>query len=545
MKRLLAIALSVLAALSEAADKIEDDTGEWQFTPDGETAVLNRWYGTGTSLVIPRTVSKTLDGVVCDYTVVALTQRSIREGALTMVTIPETVTRLDSGVFANTTNLTTLVFSGDKPALTMRWFGEIVLDKLTVYARMDSDGWAEDFSAGVMTETVITSSGTSETYTIPIKSITQDESYTVTATPAPGVQYEPFQLTLACSRAAPEDRCLIIHYTIDGTSPTLYSPLYSEPVTVSSNTTVKCFAAVYSTNTNTFYANGPSASFAYTFPLADGGPYAEKVSGRTWTFRVFGEESYLCPPEHATLCVDPAPRGALALPPVLGGRPVVGVDVSAFERCRYLTDVTFPATITTIGSFAFKDCLRLTNLVWKGTVPAIDLAAFDGCPLAGTGVTPTEPKTIYIPIEIQPDDTGAVSVPESWLDDMAVLHGTEWKANYISRFGSDFTNSLSQATGKTDAFGNPLYVWQDYVAGTDPLNATNVLSAVITMTDDAPVVTWSPDLSSATPARVYKVYGMKTLGARLYATDVTSLSPAERKSAGYKFFYVTVTLATE
>ena len=188
MKRLLAIALSVLAALSEAADKIEDDTGEWQFTPDGETAVLNRWYGTGTSLEIPRTVSATLDGVVCNYTVVALAQRSIREGALTMVTIPETVTRLDSGVFANTTNLTTLVFSGDKPALTMRWFGEIVLDKLTVYARMDSDGWAEDLSAGVMTETVITGPDTSETYTIPIKSITQDESYTVTASPAPGVQ---------------------------------------------------------------------------------------------------------------------------------------------------------------------------------------------------------------------------------------------------------------------------------------------------------------------------------------------------------------------
>jgi len=543
MKRLLAIALSVLAALSEAADKIEDDTGEWQFTPDGETAVLNRWYGTGTSLVIPRTVSKTLDGVVCDYTVVALTQRSIREGALTMVTIPETVTRLDSGVFANTTNLTTLVFSGDKPALTMRWFGEIVLDKLTVYARMDSDGWAEDFSAGVMTETVITSSGTSETYTIPIKSITQDESYTVTASPAPGVQYEPFQLTLACSRAAPEDRCLIIHYTIDGTSPTLYSPRYSEPVTVSSNTTVKCFAAVYSTNTNIFYANGPAASFAYTFPLADGGPYAEKVSDRTWTFRVFGEESYLCPPSHAMPCVDPNPRGALALPPVLGGRSVVGVDVSAFERCRYLTDVTFPATIKTIGSFAFKDCIRLTNLVWRGSVPTIDLAAFDGCPLTSTGVQPTDPIPVKVPVVVLPDEEGLVPVPQSWLDDMDIAHGGGWKANYISRFGSDFTNSLLQATGKTDAYGNALYVWQDYVAGTDPLNLSDSLTAWISVTNEIPYVSWTPDLSSASPAREYKVYGLKTLGPRLVPVDVTTLSPVQRKEAGYMFFYVTVKLA--
>ena len=542
MKRLLAIALSVLAALSEAADKIEDDTGEWQFTPDGETAVLNRWYGTGTSLEIPRTVSATLDGVVCNYTVVALTQRSIREGALTMVTIPETVTRLDSGVFAYTTNLTTLVFSGDKPALTMRWFGEIVLDKLTVYARMDSDGWAEDLSAGVMTETVITGPDTSETYTIPIKSITQDESYTVTASPAPGVQYTPFLLTLACSRAAPEDRCLIIHYTIDGTAPTLYSPRYSEPVTVSSNTTVKCFAAVYSTNTNIFYANGPSASFAYTFPLADGGPYAEKVSDRTWTFRVFGEESYLCPPKHATPCVDPEPRGALTIPPELGGRPVVGVDVSAFERCRYQTDVTFPATIKTIGSFAFKDCIRLTNLVWQGTVPAIDLAAFDGCPIKGTGVTPTEPQTVHVAATIVPDDDGNVAVPESWTNDMVLLHGSEWRTTYIARFGEDFTNSLTKATGKKDAFGNDLEVWQDYVAGTDPLDPDDVFTASIAMTEEGPEISWSPDLSSATPARVYNIYAMKTLGSKLSSVDVTTLTPAERKALGYRFFYVTVSL---
>ena len=543
MKRLLMVIPLSVAVLSEAADKIYDDTREWQFIPDGETAVLYRWDGTGTSLEIPRTVSATLDGVVYDYTVVALSPRSIREGALTKVTIPETVTKLDIGVFANTTNLTTLVFSGDKPALEMRWFGEIVLDKLTVYARMDSDGWAEDLSAGVMTETVITSSGTSETYTIPIKSITQDESYTVTASPVPGVQHTPFLLTLACSRAAPEDRCLIIHYTIDGTSPTLYSPRYSEPVTVSSNTTVKCFAAVYSTNTNIFYANGPSASFAYTFPLADGGPYAEKVSDRTWTFRVFGEESYLCPPSHAMPCVDPAPRGALAIPPELGGRPVVGVDVSAFERCRYLTDVTFPATITTIGSFAFKDCIRLTNLVWQGTVPAIDLAAFDGCPIKVTGVTPTEPQTVHVAATIVPDDDGNVAVPESWTNDMVVLHGSEWRTTYIARFGEDFTNSLTKATGKKDAFGNDLEVWQDYVAGTDPLNPDDVFTAGIAMTDEGPEISWSPDLRTATPARVYKIYGMKTLGSKLSSVDVTALTPAERKALDYRFFYVTVSLS--
>ncbi len=540
MKRLLMIIhLSVLAALSAAA--VVDDTGVWEFNPDGLNAKISLWHGSGTELSVPRT----LQANGTNYVVTALGTRSIQDdGSLVEVNLPDSITNLDTSVFKNATNLARIVFAGSRPNLAPGWFGSVDLAKLTVYASMADSGWADDFAAGAITVTITDQDHNPVTYSIPVKSNTEDDSYTITADPAPGMYVSPFGVSLSCSMPAPEDCFIVIFYTTDGTAPTLTSDRYTNAIPVSVRTTITCFAAVFSSR-GVLIANGPYAELSYMFPLPNGGPYVDKLGGTNWTFRVFYDESYLCPPEHATPCVDPAPSGALAIPPELGGRPVVGVDVSAFERCRYLTDVTFPATITTIGSFAFKDCIRLTNLVWRGSVPTIDLAAFDGCPLAGTGVTPTEPKTIYIPIEIQPDDTGAVSVPESWLDDMAVLHGNEWKANYISRFGSDFTNSLMQATGKTDAFGNPLYVWQEYVAGTDPLNASDVLTAQITMSNDAPHVSWTPDLSSATPARVYRVYGMKTLGARLYATDVTSLSPAERKSAGYKFFYVTVSLATE
>ena len=542
MKRLLMVIPLSVAVLS-AAIASTDTTGMWDFKSDGSAATITRWYGTGTTLEVHETISALVDGNEVSYTVVSLGSRSIREAALEEVTLPSTVTDLEANVFVSTTNITSLVFCGDKPNFGNHWFGEIDLSKVTIYVYMDRFGWADDLAAGVMTQTVITGPDSSETITIPIKNHSEDPAYTISADPLPGLCSSSLQVSLSCDKTVQDGQSIIIFYTTDGTAPTLRSPRYAEPILVTATTTISCFAALYSDDTGHFLASGPIASFTYTFPLANGGPYTEKVSDRTWTFRVFGDKSYLCPPSHATPCADPEPKGALVIPDVLGGHSVAGVDVSAFERCLHLTEVEFPVTVAKVGSFAFKDCLRLTNLVWKGTVPAIDLAAFDGCPLAGTGVTPTEPKTIYIPIEIQPDDTGAVSVPESWLDDMAVLHGDEWKTNYISRFGSDFTNSLMQATGKTDAYGNSLCVWQDYVAGTDPLNASDVLKAQIAMADGEPHVTWLPDLSSATPARVYKVYGMKTLGARLYATDVTSLSPAERKSAGYKFFYVTVRMA--
>ena len=54
---------------------------------------------------------------------------------------------------------------------------------------------------------------------------------------------------------------------------------------------------------------------------------------------------------------------------------------------------------------------------------------------------------------------GAVAVPEEW--------ATRFPS-YAAKFGSDFTSSLTKPSGKKDATGSPMQVWQDYVAGTDP-----------------------------------------------------------------------------
>lgn len=541
MKRLLMIiTLSVVVLSATAAST--DMTGMWDFKSDGSAATITRWKGTGTMLEVPETISADVDGNVVSYTVVSLGLRSIRETALEEMTLPSTVTNIEANVFVSTTNLTRLVFCGDKPNFGNHWFGEIDLSKLTVYVYMDRFGWADDLAAGVITQTVITGPDSSETITIPIKNYSEDPAYTMSADPLPGLYSNSLQVSLSCDKTAQAGQSITIFYTTDGTAPTLRSPRYSEPISVTATTTISCFAVLVSVDTDHFLASGPVASFTYTFPLADGGPYTEKVSDRTWNFRVFGEKSYLCPPSHATPCADPEPTGALVIPDNLGGHSVAGVDVSAFERCLHLTEVEFPATITTIGSFAFKDCIRLTNLVWRGTVPAIDLAAFDGCPIKVTGVTPTEPQTVHVAAAIVPDDDGNVAVPESWTNEMVVLHGSEWRTTYIARFGSDFTNSLTKATGKKDAFGNDLEVWQDYVAGTDPLDPDDVFTAGIAMTDEGPEISWSPDLSTATPARVYKIYAMKTLGSKLSSVDVTTLTPAERKALGYRFYYVTVGL---
>ena len=51
-----------------------------------------------------------------------------------------------------------------------------------------------------------------------------------------------------------------IYYTLDGTTPTTSSSVYSAPITVSQTTTVKAFAVA------TGYGDSPVTSATYTFP---------------------------------------------------------------------------------------------------------------------------------------------------------------------------------------------------------------------------------------------------------------------------------------
>ena len=75
-------------------------------------------------------------------------------------------------------------------------------------------------------------------------------------------------------------------------------------------------------------------------------------------------------------------------------------------------------------------------------------------------------------------------------------------------------------------------VWECFVAGIDPTNATARFTAKIEMQGDTPIVTWEPDLNTNGIVRTYKVYGSETLengGNWQYPTN--SL---------HKFFKVTV-----
>ena len=121
---------------------------------------------------------------------------------------------------------------------------------------------------------------------------------------------------------------------------------------------------------------------------------------------------------------------------------------------------------------------------------------------------------------------GSVAVPATWAARFP---------SYVAKFGSDFASSLLKPTGKKDAAGNSLQVWQDYVAGTDPTDVGDTFRATISIVDGDPVVSWEPTLSAAEAAkRSYTVYGRQSL----YSGDWTPVAAGHAKD--YNFFKVTV-----
>ena len=106
-------------------------------------------------------------------------------------------------------------------------------------------------------------------------------------------------------------------------------------------------------------------SYTYYYRVVAGGAVIERHED-FWGF------------ELPVVAVDPAPEGALVIPGVLGGFPVVEIGEWAFRECTGLTAVTIPKSVRRIGDSAFEDCEALTNATFEGDAPRVDDYAFNG-----------------------------------------------------------------------------------------------------------------------------------------------------------------------
>jgi hypothetical protein len=116
-------------------------------------------------------------------------------------------------------------------------------------------------------------------------------------------------------------------------------------------------------------------------------------------------------------------------------------------------------------------------------------------------------------------------IPESWSTNFP---------SFKTLYGSDFPSAVVKPTSKKDSDGNAMYVWQDYIAGTDPTNPHDRFVATLTIVNGRPEIDWTPKLPEAISAtRLYTIWGKEKISDSTW-------QPIGNDASQFNFFKVTV-----
>ena len=141
--------------------------------------------------------------------------------------------------------------------------------------------------------------------------------------------------------------------------------------------------------------------------------------------------------------------------------------------------------------------------------------------------------------ELSWSGVGYVVVPAEVIGGKALLVEDNWHLQYgdafTQLFGEDLRSALMKPSGKIGTGGTPMLVWQDYVAGTDPTDETDVFTASITIVDGKVTISYLPELDDTRKAmRKYTTWGKTSL----MDTDWTEVQKG--RETEYNFFKVSV-----
>ena len=130
---------------------------------------------------------------------------------------------------------------------------------------------------------------------------------------------------------------------------------------------------------------------------------------------------------------------------------------------------------------------------------------------------------------VEATETTPVPVSYEWLnkyDQLLAMVGGDYEA------AATMQSPGSTMSGKKWSDGRPVFVWEDYLVGTNPLRDDDVFHATIEMTNGRPVIIWTPNINEVNAnSRVYTIWGKTNL------IDKAWYSPTNDAS---RFFKVTV-----
>jgi len=258
------------------------------------------------------------------------------------------------------------------------------------------------------------------------------------------------------------------------------------------------------------YEDGSSKTVAPTWSITSGSTYAT-IDSQTGLMTATGVgtvvvcASYTAGGVTKTATRTVTVRKALKGVSISGATELYAGDSRAYACTATYSDgsETVVACVWTLTAGSERAVLDSSGSLTAGNVSG-EVAIKASYTYEGTTKSATKNVEIKTQVGVASSETGgkAIEVPLSWVNKHSAFR---------SKFGSDLSVAMTKTTGKKDGAGNPLNVWHDYVAGTDPTDEKDVFRAKVEMVDGLPHVSWEPNMNESAETRTYKVYGRRSL----------------------------------
>ncbi len=137
---------------------------------------------------------------------------------------------------------------------------------------------------------------------------------------------------------------------------------------------------------------------------------------------------------------------SINIPSSIDGNTIKAIGSGAFQDCSFITELTLPATVTTIEGNAFSGCTGITTVTIPEGVTSIGAGAFSGCSsLTSFFINATVPPAIDG--DILDGTSAVVTVPESAIG----AYASAWSACSASIEGSYTVTIDSMSNGSVSA----------------------------------------------------------------------------------------------
>lgn len=196
----------------------------------------------------------------------------------------------------------------------------------------------------------------------------QNTKITISASPSGGEVYAGSLVTLSTNPTGAN-----IYYTLDGTTPTTSSNVYSSfGITIDNNCTLKAVAK------KSGYTDSNVLTAYYSVAYNLGHTITAKTTeGIDMTFKVTSTSPKTC--EVYKNAISKSTIGKVTIPSEVNGYKVTNIGYMAFNDCSNLSNVTIPSSITSIEDCAFEGCSGLTSISIPQSVTCIGYSVFRFC----------------------------------------------------------------------------------------------------------------------------------------------------------------------